>query len=81
MSIPEFLEFFTTPSQVRVAKAATAAVRMSLSLLALTADEELFGQQGDEEEEEEEEKGKDAKDNDADENVGLGAKVTISVSC
>lgn len=35
VSIPEFLEFFTTPEHVRMAKSATAAVRMSLNLLQL----------------------------------------------
>ncbi len=48
MSIPEFLEFFTTPPQMRMAKAATAAVRMSLDLLQLTADEDFLLAQGDE---------------------------------
>ncbi len=40
VSIPEYLEFFTTPAQVRMAKAATSAVRMSLDLLQLKDDEE-----------------------------------------
>lgn len=35
VSIPEFLEFFTTPVQMRQAKAATSAVHMSLDLLQL----------------------------------------------
>src|SRR4051812_26419239 len=35
VSIPEFLEFFTTSPQIRMAKAASAAVRMSLDLLQL----------------------------------------------
>lgn len=35
VSIPEFLEFFSTPTPVRTAKAASAAVRMSLDLLQL----------------------------------------------
>lgn len=48
VSIPEFLEFFTTPPQMRIAKAATAAVRMSLDLLQLTADEDYLLAQGDE---------------------------------
>lgn len=50
VSIPEFLEFFTTPAKMRMAKAATAAVRMSLDLLQLTADEEYLQAQGDEDE-------------------------------
>jgi hypothetical protein len=48
--VPEFLEFFTTPSHIRMAKSATAAVRMSLDLLQLTADEQYLQQQGEEEE-------------------------------
>ena len=46
VSIPEFLEFFTTPSHVRMAKSASAAVRMSLDLLQLQEDDE----EGEEEE-------------------------------
>lgn len=53
VSVPEFLEFFTTPQQVRLAKSATAAVRMSIDLLQLTADEKYLLQQGVEVEEEE----------------------------
>ena len=40
VSIPDFLEFFTTPEQVRTAKASTAAVRMSLDLLQMEQEEE-----------------------------------------
>lgn len=40
VSIPEFLEFFTTPAQIRMARAATSAVRMSLDLLQLKDDEQ-----------------------------------------
>ncbi len=56
VSIPEFLEFFTTPAQMRMAKAATAAVRMSLDLLQLAegvADDD--GEEGDGEDLEEQE--------------------------
>lgn len=35
VSVPDFLEYFTTPPQIRVAKASTSAVRMSLDLLQL----------------------------------------------
>ena len=35
VSIPEFLEYFSVSPQVRIAKASTAAVRMSLDLLQL----------------------------------------------
>lgn len=52
VSIPEFLEFFTTPAHIRLAKAATSAVRMSLGLLTLEADEEYLQQEGFEEEDE-----------------------------
>ena len=38
VSVPDFLEYFTTPPQVRVAKASTSAVRMSLDLLQLEMD-------------------------------------------
>jgi hypothetical protein len=55
VSIPEFLEFFTTPAQMRMAKAATAAVRMSLDLLQLeegdVEDEEEGGEDLEEQEE------------------------------
>jgi hypothetical protein len=47
VSIPEFLEFFTTPAQMRMAKAATAAVRMSLDLLQL-AEEGVADDDGEE---------------------------------
>ena len=57
MSIPEFLDFFSTPAQVRMAKAASSAVRMSLDLLQLTAEEEYLRMHGDEEEDEVEEGG------------------------
>lgn len=43
VSIPEFLEFFTTPGAIRAAKAATAAVRMSLDLLQLNGKEDIDG--------------------------------------
>lgn len=52
VAVPEFLEFFTTPSHIRLAKSATSAVRMSLDLLQLTADEEFMLGEGEEEEEE-----------------------------
>ena len=39
VSVPDFLEYFTTPPQVRVAKASTSAVRMSLDLLQLEMDQ------------------------------------------
>lgn len=71
VSIPEFLEFFTTPATMRMAKAATAAVRMSLDLLQLTADEEYLQAQGDEDE----------RDSDlgeiSDEDVEMAAKVRL----
>jgi hypothetical protein len=54
VSIPEFLDFFTTPLQVRVARAATSAVRMSLDLLQMDADEEFMLENGEEEDEDEE---------------------------
>lgn len=41
VSVPDFLYFFTTPVAVREAKAAAAAVRMSLDLLNLEVTNEL----------------------------------------
>lgn len=70
VSIPEFLEFFTTPSHIRLAKAATSAVRMSLGLLTMAQDEEYLHQEGYEEEE-------DMGEED-DEDAELKAKVTDS---
>jgi hypothetical protein len=78
VSVPEFLEFFTTPAQVRMAKAATAAVRMSLDLLQLTADEEYLLQQGEEEEDVAPEEGGDGKD--GDELQGDDADLKMKVS-
>lgn len=56
VSIPDFLEFFTTPEQVRTAKASAAAVRMSLDLLQM-------------EQEEDQELGNDTEEVDVDENL------------
>jgi len=72
VSIPEFLEFFTTPSHVRLAKAATSAVRMSLGLLTMAQDEEYLHQDGYEEEEE-------GLGEDDDEEAELKAKVSHGV--
>ena len=48
--IPDFLEFFTTPEHIRLAKASTAAVRMSLDLLQMEHEQELEEQELDENE-------------------------------
>jgi hypothetical protein len=75
--VPEFLEFFTTPSHIRMAKSATAAVRMSLDLLQLTADEQYLQQQGDEEEGAVDEQVPEGGEQDAD----VNAKVRLTSLC
>jgi hypothetical protein len=75
--VPEFLEFFTTPSHIRMAKSATAAVRMSLDLLQLTADEQYLQQQGDEEEGAVDEQAPEGGEQDTD----VSAKVRLTSLC
>lgn len=55
VSIPEFLEFFMIPEDIRVAKSAASAVRMSLDLLSF--DVELLGEGKEEEQENEKNQG------------------------
>lgn len=80
VSIPEFLEFFATPLHIRMAKSAAAAVRMSLDLLQLSADEEYLQQLGDEDGEEEQGEeglGGEGSAADANEDADLKAKVNL----